>query len=680
MIEQTRETTPASKLEGRTVTVDWKTVKINELIPTLVKESASALKAVDAIANSTATPTLENTLQAFLNSQEKVENVMKIFSTLQSNLLDEDLKKIQSEFEQKSVEYSNTLYFHSGFYKRLKTLHAMFPKEYAVEKLMNEFVRQGADLSEEKKKQLADVNKEMKELTTTFGNNHLHRLQVLKVIVDNESELDGVPKATIEKIKKDGKYVIQFRDSTAEQVLMFCTNRKLREKVSYATAQVEIASKYLSKEELGDTESDDNRPVVLKLIAARARHAKIMGYKTHADYQLDDRMAKTPAKARALTEEILNAAFKKAKKEIKELETYAKSKGKIDHLEPWDVSFYTAMYEKENLNFDENEFKKYFEYNHTFQKTLDFIGHLYNIEFKEDPSVSTYHKDVKAFRVTDKTLHKEIGVLLVDPFTREIKQSGAWANGDADQGLFSDGMHRPLASVHFNFDPPHGDHPTLLKVREAETVLHELGHAMHALFSDVKYRNLNGFNVPWDFVEFPSTVMENWLSEPEYIELVSKNIETGKTLPPSWLEKIRKKQNFQKAMVYLRTASFALMDLEWHTNGPKDGESVLDFEKRVRGPYSLFPNRPLTLLSPRFSHLFNGGYSAGYYSYLWSETIEADGFAYWNEKPKEREKRARALREKILSQGGSLPPTELYISWRGRDFTTEAFFKKNGLD
>lgn len=668
------------KLIGQAPIIDWKSISIPRLVSELKTEITSALGKLDEIARQTQAPTLENTLQAFLNSQEKVEHIEKIFSTLQSNMLGDELKAIQNEFEAASVDFRNKTAFHEGFFQRLKLLKKKFPKHQAVTRIYTDFIRSGADLPENKKKKLAEINQRLKELSTQFGNNHLHRLQQLKVIVNNKEDLRGLPESTIKKIEKDGKYIIQFRDSTASEVLMFCTNRKLREKVLYATAQPELAAKYLSPEELGDTKSDDNRPVVLEMVKARKEHAKLMGYNSHAEYQLDDRMAKDPKTALRLTLKILEASFKKSKIELKELADYAKKKDPtLKKLEPWDTSFYSALYEKEFLNFDETEFKKYFEFQNTFKQTLNFIGELYNIEFTEDPKLKAYHPDVKAFHVKDLKLKKEIGVLFVDPFTREIKHSGAWANNITDQGKFSDGMRRPIASVHFNFDPPHGETPTLLKVSEVETILHEMGHAMHALFSDVEYRNLNGFNVPWDFVEFPSTVMENWLADPRYLELVSKHVSSGKTIPIEWIKKIKKKQDFQKAMVYMRTASFAYMDLILHSTGLKPGEDLLAFEKRTRGAYALFPDHPFTLLSPRFSHLFNGGYSAGYYSYLWSETIEADGFNYWNESKKTLKARSQKLRDLILSRGGSLDANQMYKKWRGRNFTTDAFFEKNGL-
>ncbi|MCM0605720.1 MAG: M3 family metallopeptidase [Xanthomonadaceae bacterium] len=668
------------KLQGNAPKIDWKEFKISELTSELKKEIGIALTRLDEIANQSAAPTVENTLQAFLNSQEKVEHISKIFSTLQSNMLDDELKAIQNDFEAASVDFGNKTSFHDGFFKRLKTLKKKFPKHPAVTRIYNDFIRSGADLPQEKKDKLAKINQKLKELSTQFGNNHLHRLKELKVIVTNKNELDGLPEATIKRIEKDGKYIINFRDSTVSEIMMFCTNRKLREKVTYATAQPELASKYLSKEELGDTKSDDNRPVVLEIVKTRKEHAKLMGYANHAEYQLADRMAKDPKTALRLTMKILEAGYKKSKVELKELADYAKKKDRtLKKLEPWDVSYFSALYEKEFLDFNESEFKKYFEFQNTFKATLDFIGELYNVQFTEDPKIKGYHPDVKAFHVKDLKLGKEIGVLFVDPFTREIKHSGAWANNVTEQGKFSDGMRRPIASVHFNFDPPHGNTSTLLKVSEVETILHEMGHAMHALFSDVEYRNLGGFNVPWDFVEFPSTVMENWLSELRYLELASKHIESGKVIPAEWLGKIKKKQDFQKAMVYMRTASFAYMDLIMHSAGIKPGEDLLSFEKRTRGAYSLFPEYPFTLLSPRFSHLFNGGYSAGYYSYLWSETIEADGFYYWNESSKTLKARSHKLRDKILSRGGSLDANIMYKSWRGRNFTTDAFFKKNGL-
>jgi len=677
------------QLEGKTIPVDWKRFKTSDFIPTLKTKINQTRVALDKIAKNTEKPTIQNTLHAFDFAFEDLDLLSSIFGTLQGNLLTEEIKAIQNEFQELLVQFWNEVIFNEALFKRIKALHDSHPASkpnWMLDRFFIMFKREGALLGKDQKKDLAELNQRLSELSITFGNHWMTKLSEVKLIESDPKVFEGLPPEFIERAKIEGektghpgKYVINFRGSAPTQILTLAKSKKLRQRALYATAQPELASKYLSPEELGHPEKAENRPVVLEIVRLREERAKLLGYSSHAEYELEERMAKTPAKVRSFLKELLEVTYKKAKKEIKDIADFAKEKYGHEKLEPWDLDFYQNLYEQEKIGFNEEELKPYFEYHATLRGSLDFIEKLYGIEFSEDKTLTTYHPEVRSFRVKDLKSKKEIGILHADPFARETKQSGAWQNTVTSQGLYSDGMRRPVVSIHFNFDPPMEGQKTQLRLREVETIMHEMGHAMHSLFSDVEIRKFAGTNVFWDFVEFPSTVMENWVSEADYLKKFAKHAKTGEVISDEWISKIKKKRTFLKGMEYLRLATFAWMDMEWHDNGAKKGETVEEFEERVRRPYSLFPDYPISLLSPRFSHLFNGGYAAGYYSYAWSEMIEADGFAFWNQDPKKRTEKAQALRDLILRQGGSEDPNILYKNWRGKESTSDAFFTKAGL-
>jgi peptidyl-dipeptidase Dcp len=431
----------------------------------------------------------------------------------------------------------------------------------------------------------------------------------------------------------------------------------------------------------------DNRPLILEIVNLKHERAQILGFKDYASYELEERMAEKPENVTRFLDRLLKACVKAARAEFQDLETFARKTGEkagasIDRLEPWDSAYFTEKLKLERLDFNEQELKPYFELKRVVEGAFEVARRLYGIEFKKRTDLPAYHPEVETFEVIDPKLGS-LGLLCFDLHPRTSKRGGAWMTTFLDEG-YNDQQKkvlRPVVSIVASLTRPTETKPALLDLNEVRTIFHEFGHALHGLLSQAHYRSLSGTNVYWDFVELPSQVMENWTRHPEGLSLFARHFETGKPLPPELCEKIKKVSRFQAGLQSLRQLNFARIDMIWHAGPPTlpSIEKMEDFEKEHLKETMLFDHVPGTMISASFSHIFSGGYSAGYYSYKWAEVLDADAFEAFQETGLFDAKTASLFRKSVLEKGGTEPPQELYRQFRGRDPDPDALLRRDGL-
>ena len=415
----------------------------------------------------------------------------------------------------------------------------------------------------------------------------------------------------------------------------------------------------------------------MRIALLRYERARLLGYDTHAHFVLEERMAKSPETVREFLDGLLEKALPAARRELEELREFAQKRDSVSQLEKWDSTFYSEKLKQEKFALDEEELKPYFELNNVLQGMFRLTGNLFGLRFEEDPALDTYHKEVRAFRVYDET--SLIALFYADFHPRPGKRAGAWMTSYKPQFRKSGRNERPHVSIVCNFTRPTDRTPSLLTFTEVTTLFHEFGHALHGMLADSTYPGLSGTSVYWDFVELPSQIMENWCYQPEALSIFARHYKDGSVIPQELVERIRASSNFLEGMATVRQLSFGLLDMAWHGRDPKDISDVKAYETEAFTPTRLFPDHHETCMSTSFSHIFQGGYSAGYYSYKWAEVLDADAFAYFKEEGIFNREVARSFRDHILSRGGTEDPMELYVRFRGREPELEALLERAGL-
>ena len=438
----------------------------------------------------------------------------------------------------------------------------------------------------------------------------------------------------------------------------------------------ELALAFGSRGFHGD--SLDNRETLLRIARLRFQRARLLGYQTHAHFVLEERMAGSPEAVGEFLEELLEKALPPARRELQELTAFAKKRDSISQLEKWDSAFYSEKLKQEKFSLDEEQLKPYFELDNVLQGMFRVAGNLFGIRFEEDPGIETYHDEVRAFRVYDEA-GAFTALFYADFHPRPGKRAGAWMTSYKAQFRKGAVNERPHVSIVCNFTRPTERTPSLLTFNEVTTLFHEFGHALHGMLADSTYPGLSGTSVYWDFVELPSQIMENWCYEPDALAIFARHYQSGEVIPEEWIARIRASANFLEGMATVRQLSFGLLDMAWHGVDPEGVTDVKGHETKAFGTTELFPDRPETCMSTSFSHIFQGGYSAGYYSYKWAEVLDADAFAYFKEQGIFNREVARKFRDHILSRGGTEDPMELYVRFRGREPEIEALLERAGL-
>lgn len=658
----------------------------DQLTPTLLEQSwDQALLEARQKLQDLRQPSKQSNHSDFSSVSEALECVMdsalqvaSIVGTLYSSCKSPEIEKLHTRMSPELAQLSNEILLDDILFKKIEALHqnreslSLTPEQ---DKLLQEqyknFVRNGARLGESDKETLRGLDEKLARLTPEFSKNVLQATHAFELPVGSELELKGLPPLFIEEARANARnrqspspFLLNLQGPLLMAVLTFCENRELRQKLWLA---------YQKRCVRGEFSNLENVREILKL---RHQRARLLGYPNHAEFVLADRMAQTPRQAMDLLQQLKKAARSKASAELEEVRQLARQLAGIE-LEAWDFAFFSEKLKNERFSLSEQVLREYFPIDQVIQGLFIHAQKIFGMRFKERIDLPVFHPDMKVFEVHRGD--KYTGLLYLDLYPRENKQAGAWANPFRDGGLWHGSLRHPHVLMSCNFTKPQKDSPSLLNLQEVVTLFHEFGHASHALLSNCRYRSLAGTNVLWDFVELPSQIMENWCYEKETLSFLSKHWKTGESLPEALVTAIRKSQNFQSGWHTLRQVRFALLDLKIHQLEPSELGDLLELERSLTREETLFPAYEEVATLPSFSHIFAGGYSAGYYSYKWAEVLEADAFDLFKNQGVYNSKLGQDFAEKILAWGGSRHPSDLFRSFRGRDPDPAALLKKHDL-
>lgn len=648
--------------------------------PAFLKALQDAKSEIESIANAKEVPTFNNTIESIDFAGERLDRVTSIFFNLNSAETNDELQKLAQEISPMLSEFSNDVILNEALFKKVKTVFEekaalnLTPEQATLlEKKYKNFSRNGANLKETEKKRLREIDAELAKLKLTFGENILAETNRYEKHITSIEDLDGLPEGAIESAaqlatsKDKTGWLITLDYPSYIPFMKYARNRALRKELSLA---------FGSKGFHGDTL--DNQQNVLRITNLRYERANLLGYKTHAHFVLEERMAKTPEKVEAFLQELLEKAKPAAAREFLELQEFAKKMDGIEDLQKWDNAYYSEKLKQERFQLDDEKLKPYFKLENVINGVFTVAERLFDITFTEVYDTEKYHEDVKTYHVFDKK-QNFIALFYADFHPRPGKRGGAWMTSYKPQYIKEASNQRPHVSIVCNFTKPTASKPSLLTFNEVTTLFHEFGHALHGMLANTTYPSLSGTSVYWDFVELPSQVMENWCYEKEALELFAVHYETGESIPMDMVHKIKESANFQEGMATLRQLSFGFLDMFWHGKDPSQVLDVKQYELEAFKGTELFPDTPETCMSPSFSHIFQGGYSSGYYSYKWAEVLDADAFDYFKQNGLFNKEIAQKFKEQVLSKGGTEQPMELYKRFRGSEPTIEALLKRAGL-
>ena len=661
-------------------TAPFSNIKTEDFLPAFVKAIKVANIEIAKITDSKETPTFKNTIEALDYSGESLDRISSIFFNLNAAETNERIQKIAQEVSPLLTDFSNDIALNSPLFERVKlvynsrkTLNLSEEQKILLEKKYKGFSRNGANLGKKDKETLREIDKELSKLKLSFGENVLAETNRYELLITDQSDLDGLPDGAIEAAKqtaveKNKKgWLINLDYPSYIPFMTYSKKRALRKELALAFGRKGFQNDAL-----------DNQEIVLRIAQLRFKRAKLLGYNTHAHFVLEERMAKTPKNVCDFLEDLLEKALPAAKKEFQELEAFAKRTEGINRLEKWDSAYYSEKLKQEYYNFDNEQLKPYFKLENVIKGAFKVAHKLFGLNFIETNDIEGYHKDVITYKVVDLEQNL-VAIFYTDFFPRKGKRNGAWMTSFKPQFVKDGIQERPHVSIVCNFTKPTATKPSLLTFSEVTTLFHEFGHALHGMLANTTYPSLSGTNVAWDFVELPSQIMENWCYEKEALALFAKHYKTGDCIPMDLIEKIKSASTFQQGMHTLRQLSFGLLDMSWHGMDPSAITNVKKQEKMAFKQTQLFPDVKQNCMSTAFSHIFQGGYSSGYYSYKWAEVLDADAFEYFTENNLFDPKIANDFKEHILSKGGTRDPLELYIKFRGQKPKVDALLRRSGL-
>lgn len=635
---------------------------------------------IDAIVNNTDTPTFENTTVALDFTGEKLNRITSIFFNLNSAETNDKIQKIAQEVSPWLSEFSNDITLNEALFKKVKAVYdnrknldLTSEQKMLLDKQYKGFTRNGANLNEVDKATLRKIDAQLSKLSLQFGENVLAETNAFELHITDEKELSGLPESAKEaayelaKDKQKEGWVFTLDYPSYIPFVTYADSRELRKKMSLAFGAKGFQNN-----------KNNNEQIVLDIVNLRHQRANLLGYKTHAHFVLEERMAETPEKVIEFSNNLLAKAKPAALREFKNLENYAKKLDDINQLQKWDSAYYSEKLKKEIFDLDQELLKPYFKLENVIDGVFEISNRLFGLNFEEIFTIDTYHEDVKTYKVTNQK-NDFIAYLYADFHPRSGKRNGAWMTSFKPQQI-KDGINeRPHISIVCNFTKPTPTKPSLLTFNEVTTLFHEFGHALHGMLANTTYNSLSGTSVSWDFVELPSQVLENWCYEKEALELFAKHYETGEVIPMKYVEKIKESASFHEGMQTLRQLSFGLLDMKWHSQDPSEITSVKGFETEAFAETQLYPDVAKNCMSTSFSHIFQGGYSSGYYSYKWAEVLDADAFEYFLEKGIFNKEIGTKFKETVLSKGGTIKPMDLYKKFRGAAPKPEALLKRAGL-
>lgn len=659
-------------------------IKNEHFLPAFKTVMEEQLVEIQKIVDNTEEPTFENTIEALEYSYLGLSKVSAVFYNYLSINTDDELQQIAQEMATLSTQHSAEIMYNKALFDRVKAvfnnqqnLELTQEQKMLLEETYKMFVRAGVDLPEDKQNRLKEINEQLSKLTLQFDNNNLAEVNNFKLVIENEADLSGLPQNIIDGAAEvateegmDGKWVFTIHKPVLIPFLQYADNRDLREQMFKA---------YIN---LGDNDNEyDNKNIIAQIVNLRVEKAHLLGYNTYAEYVLEENMSKTPDKVYEFLNDLFEKSLAVEEQEAKDLQAMIDAEGGNFQLEPWDWWYYTEKIRKQKYDLEEEVVRQYFQLDTVVKGLFAVVKNLYNLDIEELTNVPTPHPDAKAFKITDGTTGEHIGVLFMDFYPRASKQSGAWMDNYVNQYKLDGVNNRPVITNVLNFTKPTGNSPALLSMDEVSTLFHEFGHGLHGLLSQCTYPSLSGTSVARDFVELPSQVMENWANDPVVIKTFAKHYQTGEVIPDELLEKLDNASKFNQGFASVEYLAASLLDMDYHSiSETQDNFDVNAFETASMQKIHMPDQIVVRYRSTYFGHIFAGGYSAGYYSYIWAEVLDADAYQAFKETGDVyNQDVAKAFRTNILEKGGTVDPMELYVSFRGKEPNVDALLQKRGL-
>lgn len=662
-------------------TAPFDKIRIEHYEPAVLEGIKQHQAEVDAIVNNPEEPTFENTVVALEYAGDMLNRVLSVFFNLNSAETSDEMQALAQKLSPILTEHSNNVSLNEALFARIKTVYETTDKsaltteqQRLLQSTYDGFARSGANLNDEDKAKYRELTTELSQATLAFGQNTLKATNSFALNVTDSARLKGMPESLLEAAAQTAKekgqegWTFTLHAPSYSPLMMYCEDRDLRRQMymAYNTQCVQ------------DNENN-NEELVKKIVNLRLAIAQLLGYESHADYVLENRMAENADNVNQLLDQLLEAYLPAAKEDVKAVqEIAARTEGKNFELMPWDWSFYSEKLRSEKYSLNDEMVRPYFKLENVIKGVFGLATRLYGITFEENKEIPVFHSDVKAYDVLDKD-GSYLAVIYTDFFPRAGKRSGAWMTSYQEQ-FVKDGVdNRPHVSITMNFTKPTASKPALLTQDEVETFLHEFGHALHGIFAATTYPSMGGTNVYRDFVELPSQLMENFLPKKEFLSTFAYHYETGELIPDELIERIVRAQNYNAAYACIRQLSLGILDMAWYSRTTPFEGDVLAYEQKAWESTQLLPTVEGTNMTTHFGHIMSGGYSAGYYSYKWSEMLDADAFSLFEEKGLYSEEVATSFRKNILEKGGSEHPKELYRRFRGQDATIDALMKRDGI-
>lgn len=663
-------------------TFPFNKIKNKHFKPAIIKGIEEGVADIQSIKSNPETANFKNTIEALEFSGKLLDEVSSVFFNLNSAETNNELQAIAREISPLLTKYSNDILLDNELFQRVNAVYnnTTLRETLSAEQIMllnksyKGFVRNGANLNDDQKDQLRAIDERKAALSLAFGENVLKETNDFQLIIENKEDLSGLPDGTIEAAamlakekNEDGKWIFTLDFPSYIPFITYNDSSELRK---------EILKAYGSRAFKGN--DYDNQDIVKEIALLRSKRAHLLGFESHADFVLQERMAGKVDTVVNFLNDLLDYSKPKALQDIKELNVFAKEEYGINEINRWDFAYYSEKLKKAKYNIDNELLKPYFEVENCLNGIFTVADKLYGLSFTQRTDIPVYHEDVKVFEVKDNA-DALIGIFYVDLHPRLGKRNGAWKTAYKGQKIINGEDQRPQIAIVCNFPRATESKPALLSFNDVSTLFHEFGHALHGLLSKCTYGSLSGTSVYWDFVELPSQIMENWVLEKECLDLFAKHYETGALIPEDYVNKIKESANFQSGYACTRQISLGKLDMAWHTTNPENINNVGDFEQKVSQETTVLPPILTNNTSCGFSHIFQGGYSAGYYSYKWAEVLDADAFETFKIEGIFNQETAAKFKNSILSKGGSQHPMELYKNFKGSEPSVSALLKRSGL-
>ena len=651
-------------------------IKIEHYEPAIETAIAVSRAEIDAIVNNPAKPTFKNTIVAMERQGALLNRILGLFYNLNEADTSEEMEAIALRIQPKLTALSNDVALNPELFARVKAVYEGSRRglsdvdEKLLEDSYKSFSRSGAALADDKKEEYRKYTSELSEATLIFGQNALAATNAFSINITNPAQVAELPDFVKEGLAAEAKargqkgWTVTLKAPSYGPFMMYSSQRDIKEKLYRAYNSRALGGEH------------DNSQIIRNITSLRMKIANLLGYKTHADYTLEERMAESAQNVNSFLEELRASTIEYAHKDYATISDYAHSKGLKDKLMPWDWAYYTEKYKSEKYAINDEQVKPYLKLDNVIKGVFLLAEKLYGLKFVLNEQIQVYHPEVKAYEVYDN--NDLLAVLYLDFFPRESKRSGAWMTEFRGTKVIDGEETRPLVSLVMNFTKPTESAPSLLTFDEFTTFLHEFGHALHGMLAKGEYESLNGTNVYRDFVELPSQILENWATEKEYLDMWAVHYQTGEAIPAELVEKIVAAKNYLAAYSNVRQLSFGMSDMAWHTMTEPYAGEIEPFEMKAMAPVQVTPVVEGTAMAPAFTHIFSGGYAAGYYGYKWAEVLAADAFSLFKEKGIFDPATAKAFRH-LLEQGGQRHPMDIYVEFRGHKPETQALVEAMGL-